>query len=113
MSAIDELRRSELNDVKWQMDSERGRKFIWRILEMCRVFNTVCRKFNEQTQKDDLCFDPGMMALNEGARNVGLNLFNEIMEVAPKKYMVMALEAKERSELLKAQLEKEKEMNDE
>jgi hypothetical protein len=33
------------------------------------------------------------------------------MEIAPKKYMVMALEAQERSAILEAILEKEKEMN--
>lgn len=101
MSVLEEIRRSELNDVKLQMDTERGRKFIWRILEMGKVFSPV---FSTDTH---------LMAFNEGTRNQGLKLFADIMEVAPKKYMVMALEAKERGELLKAQLEKEREMNDE
>lgn len=101
MSVMDEIRRSELNDIKLQMDTERGRKFMWRLLELSNVFRPTFSP------------DPLQMAFNEGTRNQGLKLFAEIMEVAPKKYMVAALEAKERSDLLVAQLAKEKEMNNE
>ena len=101
MSVMDKVRREELNDIKLQMDTERGRKFIWRLLEMSRVFMPTFSP------------DPLQMAFNEGTRNQGLKLFADIMEVTPKKYMVAALEAKERSDLLVAQLAKEKEMNDE
>ena len=102
MSIMDEVRRQELNDIKQQMDTERGRKFMWRLLEISKVFTPTFAP------------DPLIMSFNEGTRNLGLKLFADIMEVAPKKYMVMTLEAKERSESLKAILEKEqKEINDE
>jgi hypothetical protein len=100
MSAMDDVRRQELNDIKLQMDTERGRKFMWRLLEMSRVFSPTFSP------------DPLQMAFNEGTRNQGLKLFADIMEVSPKKYMVAALEAKERNDLIVAQLEKEREMSD-
>jgi hypothetical protein len=99
MGVMDEVRRQELNDIKLQMDTERGRKVMWRLLELSHVFRPT---FSQ---------DPYLMAFNEGTRNTGLKLFGDIMEIAPKKYMVMALEAQERNVLLMAQLEKEKETN--
>jgi hypothetical protein len=99
MSILEDERRKELSDIKLQMDTERGRKVMWRLLEMSHVFRPTFSN------------DPYLMAFNEGTRNTGLKLFADIMEIAPKKYMVMALEAQERSAILEAILEKEKEMN--
>lgn len=97
MSVAEEERRKDLNDIKGLMDSAQGRRVIWRILESGRVFSST------------FSVEPLNMAFMEGQRNAGLSILADVMEIAPKKFQVMMLEAKERRELVSALLEKEKE----
>lgn len=99
MSVADEERRKDLNDIKLLMDTAHGRRVVWRILESGRVFAST---FSVEALN---------MAFMEGQRNTGLSILADVMEVAPKKFQVMMLEAKERRELVNAILEKEKELN--
>lgn len=98
MSISDEERRKDLNDIKLLMDTTHGRRVVWRILEAGRVFSST---FSVESLH---------MAFMEGQRNAGLSILADVMEVAPKKFQVMMLEAKERRDIVSAILEKEKEL---
>ncbi len=97
MGVREEERRKELNDIRDQMETAQGRRVIWRLLEAGKVFSTT---FNAEALS---------MAFLEGHRNIALSFLADVMDVAPKKFNVMMLEAKERREIVKALLEKERE----
>lgn len=73
-------RELEIADVQWLMSSKRGRRIMWRLLELSGPFR--------------LSFDPNAMkmAFNEGNRNLGNQLFNELMNLCPEMYPVMVKE---------------------
>lgn len=98
MSVVDEERRKDLKDIKDLMDTAHGRRVVWRILEAGRVFSST---FSVEALH---------MAFMEGQRNAGLSILADVMEVAPKKFQVMMLEAKERRDIVSAILDKEKEL---
>ena len=60
-----------------------GRAWLLDILESAHVFVT---SFNE----------PNRMAFNEGERNIGLRLFNDIVRYCPDEYITMMRERNER-----------------
>ncbi len=74
------VREMEIADMKWLMSSKRGRRIMWRLLELSGPFR--------------LSFDPNAMkmAFNEGNRNLGNQLFNELMTLCPEMYPVMVKE---------------------
>lgn len=72
----------EIADVKWLMSTERGRRILWRILDRAGVFRI---SFHTNAMQ---------MAFNEGNRNLGNWLFNEVMQLCPEKYPVMLEEQK-------------------
>lgn len=74
------VRETEISDLKWLMSSKRGRRILWRLLEMSGPFR--------------MSFDTNAMrmAFNEGNRNLGNRLFNEVMTLCPELYPVMAKE---------------------
>lgn len=73
-------RKTEIADLKWLMSSKQGRRIMWRLLEMSGPFR--------------MSFDTNAMrmAFNEGSRNMGNRLFNEVMTLCPEMYPVMAKE---------------------
>lgn len=77
------VREREVSDFKWLMSSQRGRRIVWRLLGLSSV--------------DRLSFDTNAMrmAFNEGNRNVGLQLLNEVMALTPELYPVMMKEQKD------------------
>ncbi len=74
------VREGEINDIKWLMSSRRGRRIMWRLLELSGPFR--------------LSFDTNAMrmAFNEGNRNLGNQLLNEVMTLCPEQYPVMMKE---------------------
>lgn len=72
----------ESADVKWLMESKRGRRIIWRFLEQAGVFRL---SFNTNAMS---------MAFAEGNRNAGLRLQALVHEVCPELYPTMVKEAK-------------------
>ncbi len=70
------------NDLKFLLSSKQGRRFLWKQLEFCRVFSTSFTG-NSQT------------FFNEGMRNVGLKLFNDILRAEPESFAVMQRESNE------------------
>lgn len=73
-------RESEVADIKWLMSSRRGRRIMWRLLELSGPFRLT---FNTNAMQ---------MAFNEGNRNMGNQLFNEVMTLCPEMYPVMVKE---------------------
>lgn len=74
------VRDTEIADVKWLMSSPRGRRMMWRLLELSGPFRL---SFDTNAMK---------MAFNEGNRNMGNQLFNEVMTLCPELYPVMVKE---------------------
>lgn len=73
-------REVEIADLKWLMSSARGRRFMWRLLELTGPFR--------------LSFDRNAMemAFREGNRNLGNQLFSDVMAQCPEMYPVMVRE---------------------
>lgn len=74
------VRKTEIADLKWLMSSPKGRRFMWRLLEISGPFRLSFHT-NAMT-----------MAFNEGNRNLGNQLFNEVMTLCPETYPVMVQE---------------------
>lgn len=86
------------DDLIFIMADPRGRRFIWDQLEFTEVFSVG--------------WDPSAkIHFNAGKRNVGLRLFQELHQVCPDLYLLMAKEAadavKKRQELDDALIEAE------
>lgn len=73
-------REQEIADIKWLMSSRRGRRLMWRLLELSGPFR--------------MSFDTNAMrmAFNEGNRNLGNRLFHEVMTLCPETYPAMTRE---------------------
>ena len=80
------LREAEIADVKWLMSSPRGRRMMWRLLAISRVFQS---SFDQNAMK---------MAFNEGHRNFGNQLFDEVMTFCPEMFPVMQREARDKEQ---------------
>lgn len=78
-----DLEQREKEDIKFVMDSEQGRRVVWRVLESGRVFAAIPP------------MDALAMAFNEGQRNLALELFQRVMTHCPDQYLKMAAEASE------------------
>ncbi len=73
-------REIEVGDIKWLMSSRRGRRLMWRLLDLSGPFR--------------MSFDTNAMrmAFNEGNRNLGNRLLHEVMTISPEMYPVMMKE---------------------
>ncbi len=69
-------RDQEAADFGFLMSDKRGRRFIWRMLELTGVYRSSF------TGNSETFF-------REGARNVGLKLISDIHEFAPDSYTTM------------------------
>lgn len=101
MSVVEEERRKELKDIKDLMETAHGRRIVFRLLK-----STGCLD-------SPFMVDPSAISHYQGMRYVGFKWFEDVMEVAPKKFPVMIMEAKERIAQVRDQLEREKETNHE
>jgi len=77
------VRKTEIADIRWLMSSPRGRRIMWRLLRMSRTFQI---SFNTNALQ---------MAFNEGTRNLGNQLLEEVMEFCPDVFPVMQREQQE------------------
>ncbi|EMB5520812.1 hypothetical protein U7Q95_003392 [Escherichia coli] len=77
------LAQRDIDDIQFVMNSEKGRRVVWSLLEKGQVFGA--------------CFnvDPHITAFNEGQRNLALMLFQRVMAHCPDQYLKMATEAQE------------------
>ena len=67
-------------DLRWVLSDPRGRRFLWQLLGDAGIFRTSF------TGNSETFF-------REGMRNLGLQVFTKIHEVAPDLYLEMAQEA--------------------
>lgn len=67
-------RQGQIEDFKWLVADARGRRVLHRMLEQTRLFKVSHQGENTHAT-----------AFNEGARNIGLFLYGEIIEIAPEK----------------------------
>jgi hypothetical protein len=70
------------SDLRWLMEQKRGRRIVWRLLEETRIYHS---SFNTSG---------GVMAFNEGQRNVGLKLLSQLLTYAPGTYALLLEEHK-------------------
>ncbi|HEE0039855.1 TPA: hypothetical protein R8G25_000409 [Citrobacter freundii] len=79
-----DLAQRDIDDIKFVMNSEQGRRVVWSILERGKVFSP--------------CFagDSHLTAFNEGQRNMALALFQRVMAHCPEQYLKMAAESQEK-----------------
>jgi len=71
---------TEESDFKWLMNSKRGRRIVWRLLEKAGVFRSV---FNTNAMA---------MSFAEGHRNYGLHTLGLIHALCPELYSTMVKE---------------------
>jgi len=71
----DRHKRRELNDIRKVLSIVEGRRFIWRILSMAGVF---CASYVSK--------DSNHTAFNEGKRDIGIGLLQDLMEAKPEAY---------------------------
>lgn len=76
---------SEASDIRWLMESEQGRRIVWRLLNRTGVF------------RSSFSSDALAMAFAEGNRNTGLQLLAQVHELCPDLYPEMVREANERN----------------
>jgi hypothetical protein len=62
------VRRQELNDIRTLLNNASGRRFMWRMLEQCKVFNSIYSESDKQ------------MAYYAGKQDLGHFLMSEISE---------------------------------
>jgi len=79
------LRERELSDIRFILETEMGRRFVWRYLSLAGVFQTSF------TGNSTTFF-------NEGRRDIGLKLLADVSEAKPEAYLQMAHEAKKGDE---------------
>ena len=70
----------DIADFKWLMSDHRGRRFMWRTMGHCRLFQSSIGHTDAITN------------YNEGQRNVGLLLLSQVNDLTPSLYAVMAAE---------------------
>lgn len=75
-------REKEQNDLRYVMGSKQGRRFVYRQLSEAGVWRL------------SFSTDNAVMAFNEGNRNRGLSLLNELLETCPDRYTEMLAEHK-------------------
>lgn len=72
----------EIDDLKGLLSTPGGRRFLWRYIEFCGIFESSFSSSGSE------------MFFLEGQRNVGLKLIKEIMEADANAYIVMMKESK-------------------
>lgn len=74
----------EADDWMWLMDTPRGRRIVWSLLEKTGVYRTSFSPASDS-----------QTAFNEGQRNVGLVIVTAIMQHTPDLFVIMQKEAAE------------------
>ncbi len=81
------VRQNQLNDVRTVLETEAGRRFVWRLLEECKAFASV--KANDDSTTN----------YNAGKQDIGHYVMTELLEARPNALIEMMTEAQtERTE---------------
>ena len=73
-------------DLVWLMNQREGRRFVWRLLQSCHLYET---SFTGPGGSKGATF------FREGERNVGLQVLADIVRLCPELHARMAGETKE------------------
>lgn len=73
-------RENDLDDLKYLMQSHQGRRFFWRLLGHCSVYNSI---FNTNAL---------VQSHNSGKQDVGHFVQGEIIQASPDGYLKMQSE---------------------
>lgn len=80
-----QIMEQQLDDLRSLLDTEWGRRFIWRLLDHCKIHASV--------------FEPNSkMAYNSGVQDVGHFILGEVMQARPEAYIQMMREHQERND---------------
>jgi hypothetical protein len=71
-------------DVVWLMNQREGRRFVWRLLQLCHLYET---SFTGPGSSKGATF------FREGERNVGLQVLADIVRLCPELHARMAGES--------------------
>lgn len=69
-----------LDDIARIMETDAGRRFLWRLLEAAHCFQS------------SFATDPHLTAFREGERNLGLMILADVLEACPDRFAEMARE---------------------
>lgn len=78
-------RRQEVDDIKNIMNTEHGRRFIWRLLTHCGVFRSIWS-------------NSAAIHYNSGMQDVGHFIQAEVIDAAEGSYLQMIKESKEKKQ---------------
>lgn len=70
-------RQKEISDIKSILNKPEGRRYIWRLLCKCGIFN------------NSFTGDSNLTAFNEGKRNIGLDILLDVNEAEPAAFARM------------------------
>ena len=80
-----EVERQQIDDLRKILDSDHGRRFLWRLLVHCRINASV--------------FEPNSkIAYNSGMQDVGHFVLGEIVKARPEAYLLMMQEHQEKKD---------------
>lgn len=75
---IDERAKQAREDLKWVLSTDQGRRFIGRLIDESKLFAPRLHAGDETT------------FVNLGHRDVGLRLYNEVMQADPQAFLKIA-----------------------
>jgi len=78
------LKKTEIEDIKWLMSSPRGRRLVWWLLDVSGIYRT---SFSSSRNVTDF---------NEGGRNVGLRLLARVNDHCLDSYEKMLQEQRKK-----------------
>jgi hypothetical protein len=78
---------TEQSDFRWLMRQRPFRRFMWKLLSDAGVF------------RSSFSTEVGVMAFQEGRRDIGLQLMALIHELCPEHYQVMVDEQRQQKEM--------------
>lgn len=76
-------RESELNDLRWVLSDPRGRRFVWRLMSFCKVFESIWHP-------------SAVIHYNSGQQDVGHMIMADVVEANDESLITMMRESKER-----------------
>lgn len=78
----EKIRDRELSDLKIVLELPEGRRFIWRLLEQCKVFESIWHP-------------SALIHHNSGKQDVGHFVMSEVVEASDERLLQMMKENKE------------------
>lgn len=75
-------REREIDDIRFLLSTEQGRRFYWRYLSVCGIYQQSADNSGSWTY------------FKEGQRSIGLILMNDLMEADTEAYVKMIKESK-------------------